>query len=205
MSDLNHEKLAEQFDELSSLMSAIAGTFRPSPVTGKKPAVAAKAAGPGKAAKPPAKVEAGDDDEETEVTIDDVREALKELNDLRGKEVMIQAMESVGAGVLADVDESQYPELMAEVARLAAEEPEEPPTPAKKTAGKKTAKKAGPTLEEVQTAARALIDADKPAYAKLVKKMGKPSEMDEANYATALAAYEAVMPEEADEDDDSDV
>jgi len=54
----------------------------------------------------------------------------------------------------------------------------------------------------VQAAAGALIEADKPAYLKLAKKLGKPSEMDASNYAAALAAYEAAMPaeEEAEED-----
>ena len=47
-------------------------------------------------------------------------------------------------------------------------------------------------------AAKALIEADKPAYVKLTKKLGKPSEMDESDYAAAIEAYTEAMP--ADDD-----
>jgi hypothetical protein len=62
------------------------------------------------------------------------------------------------------------------------------------------AKKAGPTLDDVTEAAKALIDADKPAYLKITKKLGKPSEMDESVYAQAIAAYQEAMPEAGDDD-----
>lgn len=135
-----------------------------------------------------------------DLTEDDVRDALRELVELRGKEVMVQALESVGAGKLADVDESQYQELMDKVNELKEEEPEEAPPPArgKKPAAKTKAKK-GPTLEDVTEAAKALIDADKPAYLKITKKLGKPSEMEEDAYADAIAQYEAAMPEAEDD------
>lgn len=202
MSELNYKKLAEQFDELAEQMSAIAGTFR-------NAGGAVKDSGDdGKAASKPAarkgkttKVEA--DDGADDLSIDTVREKLKELVDAKGKDKMVEALESVGAGKLADVDQSQYQELIDKAQELIDEED----APAKKPAAKKPAtkgKKTGPTLDEVKEAAQTLIDADRAAYVKLTKKLGKPTEMDESDYAAAIEAYKDAMPEESDDDDDED-
>jgi hypothetical protein len=113
---------------------------------------------------------------------------------------MVEALESVGAGKLADVDESQYQELLDKAQELIDEEdePEEKP----KTKAKPAAKKAkAVTLDELTAAAKELIEADKPAFVKLSKKFGKPSECDEDQYADYLKAIQAAMPE-ADGDDD---
>lgn len=196
MSELNLKKLAEQFDELAATLTAISGTFRASGGGGKAasndgPPAKRAAAGKGKAAK----MEEGSDEE---LTIDTVREKLKELVEAKGKDKMVEALESVGAGKLADVDESQYQELVDKTQEMIDEEDEPAP---KKAPAKKTATKArkGPTLDEVNEAAKALIEADKPTYLKLVKKLGKPSEMDESDYAAAIEAYTEAMPAE-DED-----
>ena len=198
MSELNYKKLAEQFDELAEQLSAIAGTFRDAGGASKD------SGDDGKAASKPAvrkgkatKVEA--DDGADELTIDAVREKLKELVDAKGKDKMVEALESVGAGKLADVDESQYQELVDKAQELIDEED----APAKKPAAKKTTAKGkkGPTLEQVKAAAQALIDADKPAFMKLTKKLGKPTEMDEADYAAAIEAYNEAMPDDAEDED----
>ena len=200
---INSKKVAEQLDAISEAFMALAGTFRSGgsgtadtdgdepaakPVRGAKPT-------PKPAAKRAAKKAQAEQDE---LSIDDVRTKLKELVEAKGKEKMVEALESVGAGKLADVDESQYQELVDKAQEFIDEEDE----PAPKPAAKKTAKKAGPTLDDVNEAAKALIAADKPAYLKLSKKLGKPSEMEEDDYADAIAAYEQAMPEEAGGEDD---
>jgi hypothetical protein len=204
---LNHKKVAEQLDAISEAFMALAGTFRSGGGAGADSGVDGAAEKPVRAGSKPAaskskpaveKTEAAD--EGSGLTIDEVREKLKELVEAKGKGKMVDALESVGAGKLADVDESQYQELADKAQELIDEEDE--PAPKTKQASKKpAAKKAGPTLDEVNEAAKALIAADKPAYLKLSKKLGKPSEMDEADYVDAIAAYEAAMPEEAGDDD----
>lgn len=203
---INSKKVAEQLDAISEAFMALAGTFRSGgsdtadtdgDEPAEKPVRGAKSA-PKPAAKPAAKKAQAEQDE---LSIDDVRTKLKELVEAKGKEKMVEALESVGAGKLADVDESQYQELVDKAQEFIDEEDE--PAPAKKAPAKKTAKKAGPTLDDVNEAAKALIAADKPAYLKLSKKLGKPSEMEEDDYATAIAAYEQAMPEDgADGEDD---
>jgi hypothetical protein len=203
--NINTEKLAEQFDELSALLSAIAGTFR----DGGSDSSSAK--GNGKTAKPvrdqdaaPAKGKSkakAPKEDESELTIDDVREALKELVDVRGKEVMVQALESVGAGKLADVDESQYHELMAEVARLKEEEAEEAPEPKKTAKGKAKAKKAGPTAEDLLEKFKELVAADRKKAKAVLADLGveKISEVEEDDIQAAMDATVAAL--EGDEDD----
>lgn len=194
MSELNLKKLADQFDELAATLGAISGTFRNAGGAGKPASDDGKAASKPAARKgKAAAVEAEDDG----LSIDTVREKLKELVEAKGKDKMVEALESVGAGKLADVDESQYQELM-EAAQGMIDEEEAPA--AKKTAAKGKAKK-GPTLDEVKEAAQALIDANKPAYLKLAKKLGKPTEMDESDYAAAIEAYTEAMPADEEGDD----
>lgn len=199
MSDLNHKKLAEQFDELSALLSAIAGTFRNggSNTSGKsvdgeseEPVRGTKSKAKPAASKSKAKAEP---EEESELTIDEVREALKELVEVRGKEVMVQALESVGAGKLADVDESQYQELMDEVARLKEEEPEEAPTPKK---GKKApAKKAGPTADDLLEKFKELVASDRKKAKAVLAELGveKISEVEEDDIQAAMDATVAAL------------
>jgi len=199
---LNSKKIAEQLDAISEAFMALAGTFRSGVEGGAdtdgdepaaKPVRGAKSA-PKPTSKPAAtKAKAV---EESELSIDDVRTKLKELVEAKGKEKMVEALESVGAGKLGDVDESQYQELLDKAQEFIDEEDE----PVSKKAAPKGKKKVGPTLDDVNEAAKALIAADKPAYLKLAKKLGKPSEMEEDDYAAAIAAYEQAMPEDGDDD-----
>jgi len=194
MSELNLKKLADQFDELAQQLIAISGTFRNAGGAGKPASDDGKAASKPAARKgKAAAVEAEDEG----VDIDTVRAKLKELVEAKGKDKMVEALESVGAGKLADVDESQYQELMDKAQEMIDEEEEAKPA-AKKAKGKT---KKGPTLDEVKEAAQALIDADKPAYLKLAKKLGKPTEMDEGDYAAAIEAYTEAMPSDEGGDD----
>jgi hypothetical protein len=191
--------IAEACEALSATFSSVGGDSADSAGYGKaaKPVRGAKPAPTAAPAQSKAKK-----DEAVELTTDDVRDALRELVELRGKEVMVQALESVGAGKLVDVDESQYQELLDKINELKESEPDEAPEPVKGK-GKPAAKKAkGPSLDDVTEAAKALIEADKPAYVKLTKKLGKPSEMEEDGYAAAIAAYEEAMPAADDADDD---
>lgn len=200
---INSKKVAEQLDAISEAFMALAGTFRSgveggADTDGDEPA-AKPVRGSKSTPKPAAKKAQAEQDE---LSIDDVRTKLKELVEAKGKEKMVEALESVGAGKLADVDESQYQELVDKAQEFIDEEDEEDEEPAKKAPAKGKAKKAGPTLDDVNEAAKALIAADKPAYLKLSKKLGKPSEMEEDDYAAAIAAYEQAMPEDADGEDD---
>jgi hypothetical protein len=203
MKETQLRKVSELCDTISEAFAELSATFSSGGVSDAGGSADGKVAKPVRGAKSaaaaPAKAKPKAAAADEELTQDDVRDALRELVELRGKEVMVQALESVGAGKLADVDESQYQELMDKVNELKEAEPEEAPPP-KKAAAKSKAKK-GPTLDDVQTAAKALIDADKPAFVKLSKKLGKPSEMEEEDYAAAIEAYEAAMPEEGADDD----
>jgi hypothetical protein len=207
--DINHADVADTLDEISVLFSKLSSSFRNSaaPAVGggadgkaAKPVRAGKSAPATKPAR--AKVEAGDDGEE--VSIDTVREKLKELVEAKGKDKMVEALESVGAGKLADVDESQYQELLDKAQEMIDEEDE--PAPAKKAApAKKTSKVKSVTLEDLTAAAKELIAADKAAFTKLSKKFGKPSECDEDQYADYLKAIQAAMPDGEAEDGDDDL
>lgn len=204
--ELNHEQVAEKLDQISELFMQLAGSFRPRGGSAKGGSVDGAAAKPVRASKPaagkskPAPKEEAETDEE--LSIDTVREKLKELVEAKGKEKMVEALESVGAGKLADVDESQYQELMDKAQELIDEEDEPEEKPAKKPAAKKAGKTKAVTLDELTAAAKELIEADKAAFVKLSKKFGKPSEADEDTYADYLKAIQAAMPEEGGEEDD---
>lgn len=206
--ELKHEEIAEAFDAINEQIGKLASYFRNgSSGTGgagvngttKKPAAKSAAAGKaGSTAKSKAKAEPEDSD----LTIEEVREKLKELVEARGKEVMVQALESVGAGKLADVDESQYGELMEEVERLMAEEPEEAPEPAKKTRARSKAKAKGPTMDDLVEKFKELIEADRAAAKAVVKELGvaKISEVDDDDIVDAMAAVEAALAGDGDDD-----
>ncbi len=205
--ELNHEQVAEVLDEIGALFSKLSGSFRACGGGASGGSVDGKAAKPVRASKPAAgksklaaKEEAEDADE---VSIDTVREKLKELVEAKGKDKMVEALESVGAGKLADVDESQYQELMDKAQELIDEEDE--PAPKAKPAAKKASKTKAVTLEDLTAAAKELIAADKAAFTKLSKKFGKPSECDEDQYADYLKAIQAAMPDEEAEEGDDDL
>lgn len=205
--ELNHKAIADHFDAISEAMSGLAGYFRAAGVGGTGSGVnggatkpAAKSAAAGKAGST-AKGKTKAEPEDTELTIEEVREKLKELVEARGKEVMVEALESVGAGKLADVDESQYQELMEKVEELMVE-PEEAPEPAKKTRSRSKAKPKGPTMEDLVEKFKELIEADRAKAKAVCKELGvaKISEVDEDDIGTAMDAVEAALA--GDEDDD---
>lgn len=123
------------------------------------------------AAKPAAKAQAHTEDE--------VRDALKELAATKGKDAMADALAEVGAGRLPDVDENDYPALMAAVAK--AMEAEEDEKPAPKAKGKTKAKPKAPTYEEVEEAFKELAAGDKAAAKAVLKDAGlaRLSEVDQ--------------------------
>lgn len=205
--ELNTKAIAEHLDTIADAMMGLAGYFRDAGAGGasagvngsaKKPATKSAAAKPAAGA---AKGKAKAEPDEEELTIEEVREALKELVELRGKEVMVQALESVGAGKLADVDESQYQELMVEVERLKEEEPEEA-APAKKTRTRTKAKAKGPTMDDLVEKFKELIAADRDAAKAVCKELGvtKISEVEEDDIVDAMAAVEAALAGDGDDD-----
>lgn len=200
--DLNHKAIAEALAAISEQFDILAGCFRNGGSDSSGAGVDGAAGGK---KRPPAKKTAAPaaDDTDYDELRDQTRAKLQELLEAKGKEVMVAALESVGAGKLADVDDTQLQELHDKAQEFidAEEEEEETPPPAKKGRAKKAAAPAV-TLEQLQEAARALIEADKAAYMKLAKKHGKPSEMDESGYAAALAAFQEAMPAEEEGDDD---
>ena len=186
----------------------LSGTFRPSSSGSKAGSANGATAKPVRGAKPTASKPAPKKEEADEdLSIDTVREKLKELVEAKGKDKMVEALESVGAGKLADVDESQYQELVDKAQELIDaeddDEPEEKPV-VKKPATKKTAAKTV-TLGQLTEAAKGLIAADKTAFVKLTKKFGKPSECDEDQYGDFLKAIQAAMPEDTDGDEDEEL
>jgi len=204
--ELNYASVADTLDEISALFSKLSGSFRvgaSSAVGGVGDGAATKSVRTSKSAagkpKPAPKEEETSDEE---LSIDAVREKLKELVEAKGKDKMVEALESVGAGKLADVDESQYQELVDAAQAMIDEEDESEEKPAKKPAAKKAAKTKAITLDELTAAAKELIEADKAAFVKLSKKFGKPSEADEDTYADYLKAIQAAMPEAEEGDDD---
>lgn len=205
--ELNHKAIAEHLDTVAEAMTGLAGYFRNAATGGasggvdgtakKRTGSAAASTKTAGAAKGKAKADAEDQD----LTIDEVREGLKELVEVRGKEVMVQALESVGAGKLADVDESQYGELMEEVARLKDEEPEEA-APAKKTRTRSKAKAKGPTADDLLEKFKELIEADRAAAKAVLKELGvaKISEVEDDDIVDAMGAVEAALAGEGDDD-----
>lgn len=194
MSELNLKQAAEQMEEAGNALLALSVTFRDAAGGGKASAGNGKAGS--KPAAKPAPAKKGKAAEETELTIDEVREKLRELVDAKGKEKMVEALESVGAGKLSDVDESQYQELMDKAQELIeAEEEAEDPKPAKKGKGKPAAKK-GPDEDDVKAKAQELVDADKKA--ELVKalkqfKAKKVSDLAEEDYEAFIEAADEAL------------
>lgn len=191
----DNKAIAEQFSIIGEAFIALSAMFLDG---GDK---AAKATGTAKAtAKPAAKskpVSKPADDEHTE---DDVRTALKGLMEKHGKDKMVEALELVGAGKLADVDESQYGELMGVVEGFMEEEPEAP-EPKGKPAAKKTTKKKGPSVDDVTAKFKELIAADKALAKSVLKELGvaKVSDLDEDQYQEAIDAVTTAL-EGADDD-----
>lgn len=196
MSEVNHQAAAEALEQASEGLLALAQIFRAAAGKGAKSGGDGKAGGK-RAAKPAA-------EEQEEVDEDTVRGKLKELLDAKGKDVMVQALESVGAGKLGDVDASQYAELFAKAQELL-DEVEEMPDPAPKKGAKKAAKKAGPTAEEVLEKATELKNADIDALKAVLKvlKVKKISDIAEDDLGTAMEKITEALEAATGGDDDN--
>ena len=191
----DNKAIAEQFSIIGEAFIALSAMFldggdKATKATGTAKA-SAKSTGKSKPVSKPA------DDEHSE---DDVRTALKGLMEKHGKDKMIEALEMVGAGKLADVDDSQYGELMGIIEGFMEEEPEAP-EPEKKPAAKKAAKKKGPTVDDVTAKFKELIAADKALAKSVLKELGvaKVSDLDEDQYQEAIDAVTNAL-ESADDD-----
>lgn len=211
--ELNLSKLAEQFDQLAELMTAISGTFRDgdSGSAGEgadaKPARKVRAAAPAdepaekptRAKRKPAPV---DDEAEDTFTEDQVRNALKELAAVKGKDAMAEALASVGAGRLPDVDENDYAVLMKAVKEAMEAEEEEEEKPAPKAKGK--AKPKAIDFDDVKEKFMQLVDADKAAAKKVLKAAGVAKlgevDVDDADAVADLAKAIDEALENADDD-----
>jgi nitrogen fixation-related uncharacterized protein len=176
MSEKTFAKLADQFDDLAAVLTAISGTFRAAGGGGAEDGADAppvkKVRGSKPAAKSAPKEEAGPDE-------DTVREKLKELADVKGAATMKAALAAVGAGRLSEVEAEQYEELIAEADRLLAEEDE----PGKKTPAKKGKAKAPDPVDfdEMAVAFKKLVKQDSATAKKVLKANGiaKLSEVDQ--------------------------
>jgi hypothetical protein len=187
----DNKAIAEQLTIIGEAFMALSTMFL---VDGDK---AGKSAGASKAAaKPATKSKSVPKDEPTE---DDVRTALKGLMDKHGKDKMVEALATVGAGKLGDVDESQYSELLENIEGFMAAEPEAP-EPEKKT--RKPRAKKGPSLDDVTAKFKELIESDKALAKSVLKELGvaKVSELEEDQYQEAIDAVAAAL--EGGEDDD---
>lgn len=191
----DNKAIAEQFSIIGEAFIALSAMFLDG---GDK---AAKATGTAKtAAKATAKSKSVSKPADDEHTEDDVRTALKGLMEKHGKDKMVEALELVGAGKLADVDDSQYGELMGIVEGFMEEEPEAP-EPKGKPAAKRAAKKKGPTVDDVTAKFKELIAADKALAKSVLKELGvaKVSDLDEDQYQEAIDAVTNAL-EGADDD-----
>ena len=191
---LDHEKLADLFDAMGSLFARAAHEFRqtaPAEPEAPAPAPAPKTRKP-KATAEPAPV-AAPDAEAAELTIDDMRTALKGLMETHGKEVMANALKAVGAGRLADVDPSQYQELTTLIFQAQAT-PVEPEAPAKP---------AGPAFSEVTAVFKQLIEKDKNKAMAVLSAFDvkKVSALPEDKWQEAIDTVIGVLAEPDEEDD----
>lgn len=165
---MNAKKLAEQFSAMAALMEAISGTFRDGG------SGAADSAGDG-APEKPVRGRKSKPATKAEITIETLREKLKELAAAKGKDKMADALQAVGAGRLPDVEEDQFQELSDAIDELMAAEDKPAPK------GKAKTKPAGPTFEEVEAAFKELMASDRDAAKAVLKEAGlkKLSEVDQ--------------------------
>ena len=193
---LDHEKLADLFDAMGSLFARAAHEFRqtaPAEPEAPAPAPAPKTRKPKATAESAPAPVSVPDSEAAELTIDDMRTALKGLMETHGKEVMANALKAVGAGRLADVDPSQYQELTALIFQAQAT-PVEPEAPAKP---------AGPAFSEVTAVFKQLIEKDKNKAMAVLSAFDvkKVSALPEDKWQEAIDTVMAVLAEPDEEDD----
>ena len=171
-------KIADAIDEIAELFTKLGGTFRGAGGSGSGKAVAGKAKG--KSASKPA----------VELDEDTLREALSELSGLKGKEVMLSALEHVGCEKLAEVDEDDYQKLMDKIEEL--KEADDEPAKGKTKKGK--AKPEPLDADEVLAAYKKLAKTDKAAAKKALKaaKLATIDDFDEDDEDVVQALHDAV-------------
>lgn len=183
------EKIIAALDAIAGAVAELSAMFSSGPVQAPNPEVNAAPAKPSRVAKPAAKAAKVFKPEAPEVTIDEVREKMKELIAACGADSLVDVLAAAGAAKLSDVDTSEYGALLSAAQVMIDESGQDTLTkPTKKVAVK------GPTLEDVKAMAGKLIEADKPAYLKVMAQIGKPSDMEPSGYASAIQEYEAAMP-----------
>lgn len=205
------KKLADQFDELAGLVVAIGGTFRAAVSGGEagggdegdgdgddaaiKPARKttrrAAATGAGKAGGKAGGKEAAEDGEVTEDTL---RERLKELAGVKGKDAMAEVLAKLDVSRLPDVDEDDYKKLDKLITKAMEAEDEDDPKPAKGK-GAKGKKPPVPDLDEIREKLTDLQDEDPALAKKVLRKAGltKLSELDEDDEEARQELFDAIV------------
>lgn len=204
---VNADEVADAFMQISELFAFLANSFRGAGASGGSPAGSGKAAGAVRGAatktagKPAARAAA--EPAATELSEDDMREALSALAEAKGRDALVSALAAVDAGKFSEVDPDRYPELKDAIDAEMAKPDEEPAQPAPKTTPKKTAAKPkGPSMAEVQARFTELVGVDRDAAVALLKqyKVKKFSELPTTtDTAVLMADVEAAFPEEADD------
>lgn len=204
---VNADEVADAFMQISELFAFLANSFRGAGASGGSPAGSGKAAGAVRGAatktagKPAARAAA--EPAATELSEDDMREALSALAEAKGRDALVSALAAVDAGKFSEVDPDRYPELKDAIDAEMAKPDEEPAQPAPKTTPKKTAAKPkGPSMAEVQARFTELVGVDRDAAVALLKqyKVKKFSELPTTtDTAVLMADVEAAFPKEADD------
>ena len=202
---VNADEVADAFMQISELFAFLANSFRGAGASGGSPAGSGKAAGAVRGAatktagKPAARAAA--EPAATELSEDDMREALSALAEAKGRDALVSALAAVDAGKFSEVDPDRYQELKdaidAEMSKPD-EEPAAPPPATKKTVSKPK----GPALAEVQERFTELVGVDRDAAVALLKKykVKKFGELPATTDTVKLMAdVEAAFPGEVDD------
>lgn len=204
---VNADEVADAFMQISELFAFLANSFRGAGASGGSPAGSGKAAGAVRGAatktagKPAARAAA--EPAATELSEDDMREALSALAEAKGRDALVSALAAVDAGKFSEVDPDRYQELKDAIDAEMTKPDEEPAQPAPKTTPKKTAAKPkGPSMAGVQARFTELVGVDRDAAVALLGqyKVKKFSELPTTTDTVKLMAdVEAAFPEEADD------
>lgn len=182
--------LAEQFDQVAELLTAIGGTFRAASDAGAEDngdAPAGRKVRTGRRAPAPKPDDA--------ISQETVKAKLVELADAKGAATMKKALESVGAGKLSDVGEDQYQELLDKVDELLNAEDAKPKPRSKKAPAI--------DMDSITAKFKELLAADKAAAKAVLKANGiaKLSEVDEDD-ADAMSELNTAIDAALEGDDD---
>jgi hypothetical protein len=203
---VNADEIADTFMQISEQFAFLANSFRGArtgsgsagvdgPAAGAVRGAATKTAG-----KPAARAAA--EPAATELSEDDMREALSALAEAKGRDALVSALAAVDAGKFSEVDPDRYQELKDAIDAEMSKPDEEPAAPAK-TTKKTVSKPKGPALAEVQERFTELVGVDRDAAVALLKKykVKKFGELPATTDTVGLMAdVEAAFPEDAADD-----